>query len=192
MADFKLCISDPKTGKTVQREVKEDDAQPFVGMMIGQAVKGETINLTGYEFVITGGSDKAGFPMRKGIKGIRKSFTIRGGVGFRNKKKNQGLRKRKTVCGAKINDNISQINLKITKQGKASLFEKKAEAPKEDKKPVEKPKKEEKKEKPLPETKKEAPKKEEKPKEEPKKAEEKKPAEKKEEKPVEKKEEPKK
>ena len=162
MVEFKLTIGDPKTGKCVQKTVSENAAKAFIGLKIGDTVKGESIDLTGYEFLITGGSDFCGFPMRKGIIGARKRILAKGGVGLR---KYRGIKIRKTVCGETINDKISQINLKVLKQGKAPLAaeakegeaapEAKAEAPKE-------APKEEKKESPKPEEKKEEAPKEEK------------------------------
>jgi len=118
MAEFKLTIGDPKTGKCYQRTASGNAAKAFIGLKIGDAVKGESLDLTGYEFQITGGSDFCGFPMRKGIIGARKRILAEGGVGFR---KFRGIRRRKTVCGEVINDKISQINLKILKHGKAPL-----------------------------------------------------------------------
>jgi len=132
MVEFKLTIGDPKTKKTFQRTVSENAAKSFIGLKIGDTVKGEAIDLTGYEFQITGGSDFCGFPMRKGIVGVRKRILAEGGVGFR--KSVRGLRKRKTVCGEIVSDKISQINLKVLKHGSAPLAaesgEKKEEAPK--------------------------------------------------------------
>ncbi len=148
MAEFKLTIADPKTGKCTQKVAEGDATKNFVGLKVGDTIKGETIDLTGYEFVITGGSDFCGFPMRKGISGARKRVLIGKGVGFRGGKK--GIRRRKTVCGETINDNIVQINLKITKMGKADLFAEKKEATKEGEAPKEEaeaPKKEAPKEK---------------------------------------------
>ena len=172
MADFKLCIADPKTKKTFQKEVKDQEASSFMGKNIGETIKGETIGMTGYEFMITGGSDNCGFPMRRGVLGVRKKLTLLGGVGLR-KNFSKGIKKRKTVCGHKIVPTIVQINLKVTKEGSKKLVElmgaaeeapKEGEAPKEEKKeaPVEKPA--EKKEEPKAEEKKEESK-EEKPKE---------------------------
>ena len=120
MADFKLCISDPKSGKTYQKEVKGDEGSTFMGMNIGDTVKGETVGMTGYELQITGGSDNCGFPMRKGILGVRKKLNLLGGVGL-NKKFSKGIKKKKTVCGHKINERIVQINLKVLKQGSKGL-----------------------------------------------------------------------
>ena len=121
MVSFKLCISDPSTGKTFQKEVKDSMARPFVGMNMGENLKGDGFELSGYEFQITGGSDYCGFPMRRGILGLRKKIVIMGGVGFRGAQK--GIKKRKTVCGHKIHEQISQVNLKVVKAGHKKLAE---------------------------------------------------------------------
>jgi len=121
MASFKLCISDPATGKTFQKEIKDELARPFIGLNLGETVKGDSFEVPGFEFQITGGSDYCGFPMRRGILGMRKRLTILGGTGFRGAEK--GIKRRKTVCGHKIHDKISQINLKVTKPGAKKLHE---------------------------------------------------------------------
>jgi len=159
MASFKLNIADTKAGKCYKTEVKEAQAAPFMGLNIGEKVEGSKIGIEGYEFSITGGTDYCGFPMRRGILGIRKKLTIYPGIGFRGGLK--GMKKRKTVCGHKINETISAINLKVLKEGAKKLsdmFGSKKEG--EEAKPEEKKPevKEEKKSEP----------KEEKPKEEPK------------------------
>ena len=177
MPSFKLTIADPKTGKCYQKEVKEQQASPFIGLKIGESMKGDVFDMPGYEFLITGGSDYCGFPMRRGILGIRKKVSLLGGVGFRRAAK--GMRRRKTVCGHKINENIVQINLKVAKEGSKKLtdvFGAKEEAPKEEKKGEKEVKKKEVEEEPKKEEVKERPKEEKKPeikekKEEPKKEE---------------------
>ncbi len=133
MAEFKIVISDPKTGKSKQIEVKDNQSKPFLEFKIGDKIKGELIDLQGYEFELRGGSDHCGFPMRKGISFLRKKILTKGGVGFKNFV--VGLRKRKTVCGERVADNIKQLNLKIIKYGKQSLFE---ESKAEEAKPEEK------------------------------------------------------
>ncbi len=82
--------------------------------------------------------------MRKGISGARKRILIVKSIGFRGGRK--GERRRKTVCGEKIHEKISQVNLKIVKEGKTKLAAEgeKAEG-KEEKKVKEKPKEKEKK-----------------------------------------------
>ena len=120
MAEIKLCIG-TKEGKTLQKTITEQQAKPFMGLNIGESVKGEVFDAPEYEFLITGGSDYCGFPMRRGILGVRKRITILGGVGFSGLEK--GIKKRKTVCGHKINEHVAQINLKVAKEGTKPLSE---------------------------------------------------------------------
>jgi len=158
MAGFKVNIADPKDGKCYKTEVKDAHAAPFMGLNIGEKLEGSRIGIDGYEFQVTGGTDYCGFPMRKGILGVRKKIVIYPGVGFRGGLK--GMKKRKTICGHKINESITAINIKVTKEGTEKLSEmfgkkeegkeeakeeKKAEA--KEQKPKEEPKKEAKTEK---------------------------------------------
>lgn len=132
MATFKLVIG-LKDGKCAQKEVKDNDAETFIGKKINDTVKGDDCGFPGYEFKITGGSDFCGFPMRLDVQGaIRKKITVISGVGF--KKKGKGIKQKKTVCGNTINDKIVQVNLKVTKQGAAPLIEEKAEEKAQEKK----------------------------------------------------------
>lgn len=175
MVEYKLVLSDPETGHSFQKEVKDDVAEHLKGKKIGDIINGEVLDFNGYEFKITGGSDKAGFPMRTDSVGIRRSrILIRPKtVGLRKAPK--GIKKRRTVCGNVITTNIAQINLKVIKHGAKPLGEPKAkeakeEAPKEEKKAEEKKEKEAKEEKPKEEeTEKKAEEKKEQPKEEAKK-----------------------
>ena len=134
MAEFKLVINDPKTGKSTQKEVKDLIAKKFLGLRVGSLVKGEIIDMPGYELEVRGGSDHAGFPMRPDLKVTgRKKVLITKGVGLREKRK--GIRRRKTVCGNTIFAKIVQINLKIVKYGKAIKEAETKEEEKSDKKP---------------------------------------------------------
>ncbi len=120
MAEFKLVISDPKARKAYQTEIKSPDADRLFGKRIGETIKGELINLAGFEFKITGGSDKQGFPMRVDVIGTRRIRPLlSGGTGIRIKRK--GERRRKSVRGNQIADDIAQINLKVVKEGKKRI-----------------------------------------------------------------------
>ena len=166
MAQYKLCISDPSTGRTFQKEVKDNFARPFIGLNLGETMKGDSIEINGYEFEITGGADYCGFPMRKDIEGpVRKQVLITTGVGTRNRE--AGIRLRRTVCGNTIHERITQVSMKILKHGKTPLGgapaaegEAPAEKPAEEPKKKEKPKKEEKPKEHSKEEKKAAPKEE--------------------------------
>ncbi len=120
MVEFKTIISDPKSGKTYQWEVKGHHANSLVGIRIGDEVDGIFVGLPGYKLVVTGGSDKDGFPMRKDIPGPRrKKVLLTEGVGFHPK--DEGVRKRVTVRGNTISPDIVQINMKIIVLGSKSI-----------------------------------------------------------------------
>jgi small subunit ribosomal protein S6e len=115
---MKFVIS-TKSGKAYSTNTNEDQ---FIGKKIGETVKLDEIGLTGFEAVIRGGSDKQGFPMHKSVQGpIRKKIFTAKGIGFKPKVK--GERKRVSVRGNTISKEISQINLKITKEGTKKLEE---------------------------------------------------------------------
>ncbi len=92
-------------------------------------MNGDSIGFVDYEFVVTGGSDYCGFPMRKDVEGYaRKRILSIQGVGVR--KKGKGTRIKKTVCGNTIHPKIAQVNLKVQKEGKEQLVQaEKTESP---------------------------------------------------------------
>ncbi|MDO8511273.1 MAG: S6e family ribosomal protein [Nanoarchaeota archaeon] len=124
--ELKLVLG-TKDGKSYQKEVKDAAAEALHNKVIGDTVSGEELGFPGYEFLITGGSDKCGFPMRKGIQAARKRIIAGKSVGFsgldRNKKKQPGLLNKKTVCGERISKIIHQVNLKVLKEGSQPLVE---------------------------------------------------------------------
>ncbi|MEK6826564.1 MAG: S6e family ribosomal protein [Nanoarchaeota archaeon] len=116
MVDIKLVINDVKTGKSYKKEANVD----FVGIRIGEKVNGDHFGFKGYEFELTGGSDIAGFPMRKDIPGgVRKKALIGSGPGVHIRRK--GVRLRKTVIGNTFGANCVQANLKVIKYGSEGL-----------------------------------------------------------------------
>ncbi|MGC9310470.1 MAG: S6e family ribosomal protein, partial [Candidatus Aenigmatarchaeota archaeon] len=115
-------------GQAMQREM---EAGMFSGKKIGEKVSGANFpEMEGYEFEITGGSDREGFPMRKGVSGqVRKRLLLAGGVGYNPKGK--GVRRRKGICGEVVSDRTAQVNLKVIKEGNKKFgdFFKKDEPP---------------------------------------------------------------
>jgi len=110
MVTFKLVLSDPKTGKSEASEVKDAGAQLLIGRKIGEVVDAASIGLTG-KIMITGGSDKAGFPMRRDTLGGGKNYVLlTGGVGYKSKE--EGAKKRKLVRGGTITEETYQVNAK--------------------------------------------------------------------------------
>lgn len=162
---MKLVVANPKTGKTYQKELTETQEKALYGSKINDVIKGDVVGLPGYELQITGGSDKQGFPMRKDLHGTaRKKILLSGGPGFHPTKK--GERRRKSVRGNTISEEIAQVNTKVIKEGKEpleKLFGKEGEKGGESKeseesKGEEKPKETKKEDKPEEKPKKETPK----------------------------------
>ncbi|MBN2881352.1 30S ribosomal protein S6e [Candidatus Woesearchaeota archaeon] len=129
---MKIVISDPKNGKTLQRELTEEQAENMYNCKIGEKIDGSKVGLEGYELEITGGSDFCGFPMRKDLDGsLRKKILAVSGIGL--KKKDSGIRIRKTIAGNTIYEKTAQINVKVLKTGSEVLFEEKKEEAAEEK-----------------------------------------------------------
>jgi small subunit ribosomal protein S6e len=123
MATFKLVINDPSTGKSFNFEVTGHHAQNFLNKKIGDQVDGINANLPGYKLQITGGSDKAGFPMRSDFEGTtRRRLLLSEGVGY-HPINAPGRRKRQSVRGNRISAEIMQINLKVAKAGSKPVAE---------------------------------------------------------------------
>src|SRR3989344_2455175 len=115
--EFKIVISDPKTGKSYQKVV---DSEALIGKKLGEKLEGNLVGLNNFEFTITGGSDKAGFPMRRDIEiQGRKKILSGNSVGIKVKEK--GIRIRKSVRGGIISNQTAQINLKVEKHGSENL-----------------------------------------------------------------------
>jgi len=142
---FKINIG-TKEGKTYK---VEESVPGLIDKSLGETIDGKEIKpeFEGYEFEITGASDKSGFPSFKEVDGqMLKGVLLKYGKGMHVKprregkkpqhdKKPKGLRLRKTVRGKIITDAVTQINLKVLKTGKKPLAE--IFAPKAEEKPAE-------------------------------------------------------
>ena len=130
---FKINIAE-KNGKTFKLE---SEAEEIVGKELHDTIQGKEISpdLAGYEFEITGASDKSGFPSMENVEGISlKKVLLTYGKGMKKRPKREGkkkisnpkpkgLRLRKTMRGKVVSPAISQINLKVIKEGGKKLSE---------------------------------------------------------------------
>jgi len=134
MVEFVAVVSDPKGGKAFQSKITGHLANSLVGKKIGDEVDGIFVQLPGYKLRITGGTDRAGFPMIPSLPGTRyRRLLMTEGVGFRarsrHKKKRDkpthegGLRRKKPVRGNSVSPETSQINLTITTHGAKPIAE---------------------------------------------------------------------
>jgi len=114
MVEFKIVVNDTKTGKSHNILVSGHHANSLIGKKINDEVDGIFVSLPGYKLQITGGTDKNGFPMRKDLPGtIRRRLLLSESLGF--KPKDSGVRKKKSVRGNTINQEVVQINMKVVK-----------------------------------------------------------------------------
>ncbi len=115
MAKFKVIVSDPQAGTSKVVELEEARAAPFIGRRLGETLDGSAVDLPAHTVQILGGSDKDGVPMIGNVHGgVRRRVVLTDGVGFNATKK--GERRRKTVRGNIITDEIAQLNLKIVER----------------------------------------------------------------------------
>ncbi len=133
MVKFKVVIG-TKSGKSLQKELSEEESKYFLGKILKEAIKGDLIGFPGYEFLITGGSDYCGFPMRWDVNGTgrNKILAVAPTTGLKRRSQSKKAKVRKLVCGNSVHEKIAQVNLKVLKEGSNPLFE-------EPKAPEEKP-----------------------------------------------------
>jgi len=114
MVEFKVVVNDTKTGKSYQVQVSGHHANSLVGKKIGDEVDGIFVSLPGYKLQITGGTDKDGFAMRPDLPGMgRRRLLVSKGKCFKPREK--GMRKKKSIRGNTISQDIVQINMKVIK-----------------------------------------------------------------------------
>lgn len=117
MAKFKIVISDPETGTSKSVESEGARAAPLIGRKLGDVVDGSMVGMSGYKLKITGGSDRDGFPMRPSVHGgVRAGVILTKGIGFHPSR--EGERRRKTLRGKTITEDIIQVNMKIVERSK--------------------------------------------------------------------------
>jgi len=130
---FKFNISE-KSGKSFKLEA---DSEAIIDKKLHDKIEGKDISedLEGYEFEITGASDKSGFTAVKEVEGIgKKKVLLSYGKGMHRRPKREGkkkqsnptpkgLRLRKTVRANTITNDFTQINLKVLKDGSKKLAE---------------------------------------------------------------------
>ncbi len=111
-----------QNGKTYSVDIDGNQKNAVNGKRIGQEFDGSVVGLDGYKLKITGGSDKDGFPMRKNLLGTaRRKVLVEGGTGVRKLEK--GEKRRKTMRGNTVSDDIIQLNTKVTEKGSKDIEE---------------------------------------------------------------------
>ena len=117
-------IACPATG--LQKVIEIDDEkrlQNIYDRRMAQEIDGSVLGeeFAGYILRITGGNDKQGFPMRQGILTNTRVRLLmhKGHKGYRSRR--AGERKRKSIRGCIVAQDIAVLNLSIVKQGDAEV-----------------------------------------------------------------------
>merc|ERR1712187_129992 len=101
----------------------EHKVRPFYEKRMGQEVDAATLGdeWKGYVFRITGGNDKQGFPMKQGVltEGRVRLLLKKGHSCYRQRR--AGERKRKSVRGCIVNQNLSVLSVAIVKTGETEI-----------------------------------------------------------------------
>ncbi|MFH1403195.1 MAG: 30S ribosomal protein S6e [Candidatus Altiarchaeota archaeon] len=119
--EYKVVVSDPKTGKSYQIELKDENAKRIRHRKIGDSIEGALLGLAGYTLEITGGSDKGGFAMKKGLHDQKAQYVLaKEGIGYNPKR---DVRVRKRMRGEIISEDVVQVNTKITGYGRKTIEE---------------------------------------------------------------------
>ncbi|WP_276955475.1 30S ribosomal protein S6e [Methanobrevibacter woesei] len=115
---FKVVVSD----KAISHQIEVEDGKELNGLVIGDEFDGSIVGLDGYTLKITGGSDKNGFTMKKDVSGTRRiKSLLSGGVGY--KPIGKGVKRRKTVRGNTIAEDIVQVNTVVVSAGSKPIAE---------------------------------------------------------------------
>merc|ERR1711887_365825 len=117
---MKLNVSFPATGCQKLFEIDDEKkVRVFYEKRMGQEVDADSIGdeWKGYIVRISGGNDKQGFPMKQGVltNSRVRLLLSKGHSCYRPRRK--GERKRKSVRGCIVDNNLSVLNLVIVKKG---------------------------------------------------------------------------
>eukprot|EP00457_Paulinella_chromatophora_P013144 gb/GEZN01013418.1/.p1 GENE.gb/GEZN01013418.1/~~gb/GEZN01013418.1/.p1 ORF type:complete len:250 (+),score=50.29 gb/GEZN01013418.1/:169-918(+) len=121
---MKLNLAFPATGQQKLIEIDDENKlRAFYDKRISMEVEGDILgdDFKGYVFRISGGNDKQGFPMLQGVltdTRVRLLFTD-GMKCYRTRK--HGERKRKSVRGCIVQQDMAVLNLVVVKKGDAEI-----------------------------------------------------------------------
>jgi small subunit ribosomal protein S6e len=122
MAEFKIVVSDPTSGRSYKVDISGGSAGALIGKKVGDEVDAAPLGFQGYKVKITGASDRNGTPVKPNLPGTaRRRLLLASGVGYNPRL--EGERRRKSIRGNEISPEIVQINAMVTSRGDKPLEE---------------------------------------------------------------------
>jgi len=121
---MKLNISYPANGSQKLIEVEDDrKLRVFMEKRMGNEVPADSLGdeWKGYIFRITGGNDKQGFPMKQGVMLPTRVRLLLADGHSCYRPRRTGERKRKSVRGCIVAQDLSVLALSIVKQGEGDI-----------------------------------------------------------------------
>jgi small subunit ribosomal protein S6e len=121
MPTFQVVVGDPDSGDSYQFDVDGQAANRFIGKELGGEVDGSAVGLDGFTLELTGGSDEAGRPMREDVAGasLTEIMLAERSTGYQPDR--DGERRRVTVRGREVTDEVVQINAAVSEHGNQSV-----------------------------------------------------------------------
>jgi small subunit ribosomal protein S6e len=121
MPTFQVVVGDPDSGDSYQFDVDGQAANRFIGKELGGEVDGSAVGLDGFTLELTGGSDEAGRPMREDVAGasLTEIMLAERSTGYQPDR--DGERRRVTVRGREVTEEVVQINAAVSEHGNQSV-----------------------------------------------------------------------
>ncbi|TBU11002.1 ribosomal protein S6 [Hamiltosporidium tvaerminnensis] len=120
---MKLNIAYPTNGTQKLISVERKVEQRLYDQKIGNTFEGSILGpeYNGYVFEITGGDDRQGFPMRRGVPSSARVRLLlkKGDKGYRCRR--DGCRRRKSVRGEIVSSEISVLSVIIVQKGDTEI-----------------------------------------------------------------------
>jgi len=121
---MKLNIAYPANGSQKLIDIEDEKRlRVFIDKRMGQEVPGDSIGpeFAGYIFKITGGNDKQGFPMKQGVMHPTRVRLLLSAGHSCYRPRRTGERKRKSVRGCIVANDLSVLSVVVVKQGEQDI-----------------------------------------------------------------------
>eukprot|EP00759_Apiculatamorpha_spiralis_P025515 PhF_6_TR28834/c0_g1_i1/m.42198/K02991/RP-S6e, RPS6; small subunit ribosomal protein S6e len=124
---MKFLIASPSNGGVKAVDIEDEIIRKtnLSDYRMGQEIDGQILGeaFTGYRFRITGGQDKEGFPMKQGVMTAARVrlLLVPGSLGYQAWRARTGERKRRSVRGCILGNDLATVSLVLVKKGQKEI-----------------------------------------------------------------------